>query len=118
MHYITVRSSFAGIHSWPDAPEPVAFLRNPHRHRFGVESVISVGHGDRATEFFMARAHIDRFIASIPLYHQEIPGLHMLGHKSCEMVAEEIYRHLNTNCGLVTSRVTVDEDGENAGTFV
>ena len=34
--YIFITDKFEGYHKYVDAPEEVAFLRNAHRHLFGV----------------------------------------------------------------------------------
>ena len=96
---------FEAIHCWPEAPEPVAFLRNPHRHVFHVKINCPVNHNDRDIEFIMEKRKLKRFC---DFYYagQDI------GYTSCEMIAEHILREFpEVEC------VTVSEDNEN-GAFI
>ena len=55
---INVVNRFNGIHCWPDAPEPVGFLRNHHHHLFVVYTQIDVNHDDRELEFLIDRKSV------------------------------------------------------------
>jgi hypothetical protein len=105
--YIEVKNDFIGFHAYKDAPDEVAFLKNRHRHRFYVRSIMTVKHDDRELEFFM----VQDFIAT-----KVIPYLPHNDLGSCEMIAEFIL------WGLVNQydddrfySVTVSEDQENEG---
>lgn len=50
------------IHCWPEAPEEVSFLRNPHRHELHISVEVSVNHDDRDIEFFMLKRAVDKFL--------------------------------------------------------
>jgi hypothetical protein len=105
---ITVRTTFPGIHSWPDAPDTVAFLRDRHRHLFHVEAEIQVKHGDRELEFLTVQDEVSSWVRALPFD---------LGHTSCEMLAERLLAGLRGLYGSDRSyRVTVSEDGENGAT--
>jgi hypothetical protein len=86
MRFIVVKNQFNGVHCYPKAPEPVKFLRDPHRHVFYVETEIEVFHDDRELEFLMVKKEIDTFLSK----RFEIN----LGSTSCEMIAEEIQTYI------------------------
>lgn len=110
MRTITVQTSFEDLHCWPDAPDEVAFLRNPHRHVFMVTVEMEVFHNDREVEFIMLKRKIDQFIS-------EDLGLKNLT-KSCESIAERIGHYLRNEYGFDRDlNVSVFEDGENGATI-
>jgi len=109
--FIIVRTQFEGIHCYPNAPEEVAFLKNPHRHMFHVEAEIEVFHDDRELEFIIVKRKLDEFLASFK----------DINSGSCEMIACKIqsfikktYPYYN-NMGKTERYVNVKvfEDGEN-----
>ena len=113
---ITVRTSFHGLHFWKDAPEQVAFLRNLHRHVFNVHVTLPVTHSDRDVEFFIYQNKLNEVIYGMfETYHTKMPMLLVVGQKSCEMVAKELYDILSKENTIIS--VTVDEDGENGGSY-
>lgn len=75
---------------------------------------MEVYHNDRELEFFMVRQQIDCVIGTYVPYHPNMPGIKMLGTRSCEDVAVEVQEHLRKKYNRYIS-VTVREDGENAG---
>lgn len=96
-----------GFHHYPDAPSQVAFLRDPHRHTFGVECVFAVEDLNRELEFFIMRDKIINHLDKT--YPRHITGGIDFGAMSCEMIAAELV----STFGLVSCKV--DEDGENWG---
>lgn len=102
-NYIWITTSFEGIHKYPDAPEEVYFLRNDHRHMFGVKIYIEVMHDDRDIEFIIFKRQIDKFIKE----------KHNLDFKSCEMIADEIYYYVSSKYPNRKIKIEVNEDGEN-----
>ncbi len=115
---IQVRTSFWGIHNWPEAPDEVAFLRYPHRHHFHVEVECRADHEDRELEFFMVKSVIDRFISgTCQPYHPRMWNLLDLGRTSCESLASSIAVYLQAQYKRPFT-VTVREDAESAGLFV
>ena len=103
---ITVKEDFVAFHRWKDAPEPVSFLRDMHRHLFKVLVIIDVSHADRQVEFFDAQKTLRSIL------RKDFEGKRM--DLSCEQMAEEIGHRLAFNCYPVVA-VEVSEDGENAG---
>jgi hypothetical protein len=111
-----VKTTFRGIHNWPEAPEKVAFLRNLHRHIFYVSLMVPVTSDDREVEFFILQEELVRYInakyPNVEDENQEISIIKFLGHRSCEMIASEI-------CSLFINKfhsvgVEVSEDNENS----
>ena len=86
-----------GIHRYPAAEtdpllatgdwRDVSFLAHPHRHIFHFRVWIDVYHNDRDVEFIQFRRWLER------LYHGE-SALLSLDHKSCEMIADDLYTHI------------------------
>ncbi|MBD3262645.1 MAG: hypothetical protein GF334_13410 [Candidatus Altiarchaeales archaeon] len=111
---IIVTFSFFGIHRWKNAPPQVAFLRNEHRHEFGVVVDIPVNHEDRDLEFFIVKNTLSEFPSTFPPYHKDLKSVRQLGCRSCEMLAEDVMAYLERG-GIHASKVTVSEDGENSG---
>lgn len=108
-HSIYVRTEFVGFHQWTDAPEQVKFLRDLHRHIFGVRVKVSVTHSNRDVEFFTLKEQVESYITSCLLPHLEKnPGL------SCEMLASLVGDYL-ARCSYNVLEVEVNEDGENGG---
>lgn len=102
---IVVRTSFEGIHKFANAPQEVAFLREPHRHIFNVEVEMEVFHDDRELEFVIVKRDLNRFLFGKPF------GI----CSSCEQMASEIVRFLIGAYGERQITVGVFEDGENGG---
>lgn len=95
---IVVTFRFEGIHCWPDAQDPVAYLSFPHRHVFHVEAVKDVTHAEREIEIIQFKHEMRKYCADV------FQGPHTL---SCETMALNLYTHFK----LRTCRVL--EDGEN-----
>lgn len=104
---IMVSHGFIGYHRWADAPDAVAFLRNYHRHRFGVKAVFGVTHDDRQLEFFLVQEQL-RQVCTEGFENRQFEA-------SCEMIAKAIASALLGE-GMPVLSVTVDEDGENSAT--
>ena len=112
--FIVVRTQFEGIHWYPNAPDEVDFLKNPHRHMFHVEVEIEVFHDDRELEFILVKRELDKFLKSIKA----------INSGSCEIIAEMIqtflkaqYPYYSMNGTDRCVNVKVFEDGEN-GAYV
>jgi hypothetical protein len=81
-----------GVHMYPGADtdpklatggwDDVSFLGVPHRHQFHFKIRIEVFHDDRDIEFIQFKRWIER------LYAQDVI---QLNHKSCEMIADDLY---------------------------
>ena len=108
---ITVRTEFAALHRYKDAPEEVSFLRNLHRHCFKVSVSLDVKNSDRELEFFMVQTQVEgiiRVILNACEYENDLP---IMG--SCEDMAEKIAL---TASSIYERSVgcMVSEDGENS----
>ena len=101
---IFIRTSFEGIHAYKDAPEEVAFLRNAHRHIFGVYVEMDVYHDDRELEFIMIKRTINRWL--------KVQGTD-LDNMSCEQIGKFIIQWLIREYGPRDYKVIIDEDQEN-----
>ena len=100
-----------GIHKYPAAlSDPaladVQFLGYPHRHMFHFRVWIDVFHNDRDLEFIQFK----RWCES--LYSSDNSVL-SLDHKSCEMIADDLYIQIATRYPGRVVHIEVAEDGEN-----
>lgn len=110
---IWVQFQREGIHCYPAAAtDPnlatgdeydVSFLAGPHRHIFHFRVWISVFHNDRDIEFIQFK----RWLES--LYQ----GTLAVDHKSCEMIADDLYTQITGRYPGRTVWIEVSEDGEN-----
>lgn len=105
--YIEVSFSFEGIHRWPNAPDAVKFLRDPHRHVFLVKAKKRVFHTDRDVEFIMLKREMQKSIFFA--YPTTPDGTVLLDTASCESIAKSLVDHFEL------SSCYVYEDGENGG---
>jgi hypothetical protein len=101
---IIVKLQIEGIHRWKDCPiEEVSYLRNLHRHTFGIACKKTVTHSDRDTEFIQFKHQIKNYLQK---YYDSNYDLYNFDGMSCEMIATELLQKFNlTEC-------SVDEDGE------
>lgn len=116
---IIVRTQFAGVHLWADAPDVVGYLRSQHRHVFNIEAKISVDHNDRELEFIMVKAEIDKFMQEyIEAKKQQVTRPEELNLGSCEMMCEYLIEKLTEKYGNRDYTVRVFEDNENGGEVI
>lgn len=95
-----------GIHRWETCPiEEVSYLRDDHRHMFGVKCYAVVDHNDRDVEFIELKHKVTQYIKD--KYYDETKRIHYFGKMSCEMLAEELINEFDL------SKCEVNEDGEN-----
>lgn len=103
--YIAVRTSFVGFHCWPSAPEPVAFLRDRHRHVFHVELTMPVRHDDRDVEFTLVKIKLDELLAGLA---------RIMTTESCEQIGNAVVVWAADTYKIPGRYVAqVYEDGEN-----
>ena len=107
--WVTFRKE--GIHKYPAAlTDPaladVQFLGYPHRHIFHFRVWIDVFHNDRDLEFIQFK----RWCES--LYSSDNSVL-SLDHKSCEMIADDLYIQIAQRYPGRVVHIEVAEDGEN-----
>jgi len=112
--WITFRKE--GVHKYPAAAtDPllctgdeydVSFLANLHRHIFHFRVWLDVFHNDRDVEFIQFKRWLER------LYHSD-QGILSLDHKSCEMIADDLYIQIADRYPGRAVWIEVSEDGEN-----
>lgn len=100
-----------GIHKYPAAlTDPnladVQFLGYPHRHMFHFRVWIDVFHNDRDLEFIQFK----RWCESLYSGHGAVLSL---DHKSCEMMADDLYIQIASRYPGRRVHIEVSEDGEN-----
>lgn len=105
--YVTFQKE--GIHCYPAAAtDPaladVKFLGSPHRHIFHFKVTIQVYHNDRDIEFIQVKRWCE---------NQYSTGLLSLDSKSCEMIADDLYKALAVRFPGRKITIEVSEDGEN-----
>ena len=110
--WVTFRKE--GIHLYPAAKDDpklatgdwddVSFLGVAHRHIFHFKVRIEVFHDDRDIEFIQFKRWMER------LYDQSVLELN---HKSCEMIADDLYKEISTKYPGRFVEIDVAEDGEN-----
>ena len=112
--YIWVTFRKEGIHMYPAAAtDPklatgdwldVSFLGTPHRHIFHFKVEMEVFHDNRDVEFIQAKRIMERWYSDGTLH---------LDHKSCEMMARELYAKCLEQWPSRCYTIEVSEDGEN-----
>jgi len=112
--YIWVTFRKEGIHMYPAAAtDPklatgdwldVSFLGTPHRHIFHFKVEMEVFHDNRDVEFIQAKRIMERWYSD---------GTLQLDHKSCEMIARELYAKCLEQWPSRCYTIEVSEDGEN-----
>ena len=106
MIWVTFRRE--GIHKYPAAlTDPnladVSFLGHPHRHIFHFKVWLEVFHDDRDVEFIQFKRWMEN------LYDSTLE----LSFKSCEMIADDLYRQINSRYPGRHVIISVSEDNEN-----
>ena len=116
MIWVTFRKE--GLHKYPaalDDPklatgdwDDVSFLGHPHRHIFHFRVRIEVFHNDRDIEFIQFKRWMER------LYSASSDGeVLVLDYKSCEMIADDLYKEISTKFPGRFVEISVAEDNEN-----
>lgn len=100
---IFVTFEVPGIHSYPDAPEEVSYLRYPHRHLFKFKVGVEVGHDNREIEFHIFKNWCTSQFTS---------GLYDLNNKSCEMIARDLAARIRDKWATESAEIEVWEDDE------
>lgn len=106
---IVVRAWVEGLHHWPEAPDAVAFLRNPHRHTFYVTLTIDVRHDDRELEFILVKRALEAHLK--PMERAARAG--EVSTNSCEHIAGGVLAWALGAFGDRSMMCEVSEDGEN-----
>lgn len=87
---VMVKERVVGFHCWPEAPEAVAYLRQPHRHLFAIIVAINVTHDDRDIEFHMLQRDLLRITSALWPQTEHGVGEFDFAHRSTEMLASEL----------------------------
>jgi hypothetical protein len=103
-----------GIHCYPAALQDpnlktgdeydVSFLGWPHRHIFYFKVAIQVFHNDRDIEFIQFKRWLE---------NQYKNSVLELNHKSCEMIADDLYEVTATRYSGRKIVISIAEDNEN-----
>jgi hypothetical protein len=103
-----------GVHRYPAAAtdpklatggwDDVSFLGSEHRHIFHFKVYLEVFHDDRDVEFIQFKRWLQRLYMFARLN---------LDHKSCEMIADDLYSEIIANYPDREVWIEVSEDGEN-----
>jgi hypothetical protein len=113
-----------GVHKYPGADtdpklatggwDDVSFLGVPHRHIFHFRVRIEVFHNDRDIEFIQFKRWLER------LYSQASTrggtsdsSVLVLDYKSCEMIADDLYKEISNKYPGRFVEISVAEDNEN-----
>jgi len=108
-----------GIHMYPGADsdpklatggwDDVSFLGIPHRHIFHFRVRIEVFHNDRDIEFIQFKRWMERLYQEV----DSSTSVLQLNHKSCEMIADDLYKEISAKYPGRFVEIDVAEDGEN-----
>ena len=106
---IFVKFQKEGIHCYPAAATNPAlvecsFLANPHRHMFHFRVEIEVTHSDRDIEFIIFKRWLESLYGN---------GTLNLDHKSCEMIADDLYLQIAILYPGRDVKIEISEDCEN-----
>ena len=113
-----------GIHKYPAAlTDPalatgdeydVSFLGYPHRHIFHFKVWIDVFHNDRDVEFIQFKRWLENlFRAGLASDNNAKDSVLSLDYKSCEMIADDIYKQIAQRYPDRAVWIEVSEDNEN-----
>lgn len=103
-NYIWITAEKEFMHHYPDAPRTVSFLRNEHRHNFKFKIYFEVNSDNRELEFIIIQRLIKGILFKMPFN---------LRAKSCEMIANDIWKRLSERYPKISIMIEVSEDGEN-----
>ena len=111
--WIYVKFQREGIHKYPAAltdpklatgGDDVIFLGYPHRHMFHFKVQLEVFHDDRDVEFIQFKRELEALYSS---------GVMQLDYKSCEMMAQDLAKYIQTKYPKRDLTIDISEDNEN-----
>lgn len=107
--YIWVTFQKEGIHRYPAAAtdpklQSVSFLGYEHRHIFHFKVELEVFHDNRDVEFIMFKRELENLYSENTL---------QLDHKSCEMIANDLFSYISVKYPDRNVIISVAEDNEN-----
>ena len=109
-----------GVHLYPGADsdpklatgdwDDVSFLGIAHRHIFHFRVRIEVFHNDRDIEFIQFKRWMERLYSEQGSSDGQVL---VLNHKSCEMIADDLYKEISNKYPGRFVEISVAEDNEN-----
>lgn len=99
--YVTLEHEF--VHRYKDAPNEVVYLRNYHRHLAHIKVQVEVFHDDREIEFIMLKHELQNYLA---MFKKQLDS-------SCESLAKDLLRYMQSHYGDRDIMIIVNEDNEN-----
>ena len=107
--WIYVNFQKEGIHKYPAAlTDPslkeVSFLGYPHRHMFHFKVHLEVFHDDRDVEFILFKRELEELYSS---------GTMQMDYQSCEMLAQDLAKYIQTKYPKRDLTIDISEDNEN-----
>lgn len=103
---VKVKLEVEGLHRWEECPiEEVSYLRNDHRHIFGVIAHKLITHDKRDIEFIQLKHSIEQYLRN--KYWNDTFKCLYFANKSCEVIARELILEFKL------SYCEVNEDWEN-----
>ena len=113
-----------GVHMYPGADsdpklatgdwDDVSFLGIPHRHIFHFRVRIEVFHNDRDIEFIQFKRWLERLYSGANAGGDSANSeVLVLNHRSCEMIADELYEKISNKYPGRFVEISVAEDNEN-----
>ena len=116
--WVTFRKE--GVHLYPGADsdpklatgdwDDVSFLGIAHRHIFHFRVRIEVFHNDRDIEFIQFKRWLERLYSEQGTSDDDVL---VLNHRSCEMIADELYEMISNKYPGRFVEISVAEDNEN-----
>lgn len=98
-----------GFHRWVKAPPTLGYLGEVHRHKFFFRVEALVGASDREVEFHELQRAARSFLFEQYSQDRKVGELEF-GPKSCEMIAEDLFKDMAKICSI--EAIEVWEDGE------
>lgn len=101
---VVIQIDIEGFHNYPQAPKPVEYLSDKHRHSFRIKAGYKISHHNREKEIFILRETVREYLNEAYGYPCEF------GQMSCEMIAEELLQFSKED-GMVWCEVWEENTG-------
>lgn len=88
--YVRLTTAAEGLHCWPGATEPDAYLAAPHRHLFTVEVDLQVHLDDREIEINAATRWLASLLPTFTARPHRAGAPPDFGRQSCEQLAGRV----------------------------
>lgn len=110
--FVRVRAQVEGLHHWPDAEPPDAYLAQPHRHLFVIDLQIGVRHDDRDIEINALSRWLTALLPTFAAAPDRREAPLDFATLSCEQLATRVIEAVGDRHGDDRSiECTVWEDG-------